>query len=320
MHEPARSRRPISDNGRGRSDVGTKRRSNWRRNRRDYLFFLGLVSPNFAIIIVFAHWPVIYNAYLSLTSWDMIKPSPTWIGVGNYVDLFTSSEFAHILLNTLQFTGVVVLGSLVAGLPIALLFNQRLHGQGVARTIAFAPHVVSGAAVATLWLFIFDPNYGLSRVFLGAVGADSPNWVNNSQYSLWALIIVYLWRGIGYAAVIYVAGLQGLPDDLYDAAKIDGASAWAQLRNITVPLLSPITFFLALTEIILTFQAFDVTAIMTEGGPGVSSTTISWYIYEEAFQASDVGRAAAVGVVMFFMLLIGTGFQLRYMERKVHYQ
>lgn len=299
---------------------GKAPRSSWRRNRRDYLLFVCLVLPNFAIIIVFAHWPVLYNAYLSLTSWDMITPSPSWVGLENYVDLFTSSEFAQILLNTLQFSGVVVVGSLVAGLPIAILFNQKLHGQGVARTIAFAPHVVSGAAVATLWLFIFDPNYGLSRVFLGAIGLGSPNWTNDSHYSLWALIIVYLWRGIGYAAVIYVAGLQALPDDLYDAAKIDGASAWAKLRKITIPLLSPITFFLALTEIILTFQAFDVTAIMTEGGPGVSSTTISWYIYQEAFQASEVGRAAAVGVVMFFMLLVATGFQLRYMERKVHYQ
>lgn len=293
---------------------------NWRRYKGEYGLFLAFVLPNFAIIAVFAYWPVIYNVYLSFFSWDMIAPAPTWNGVNGYVSMLTDPDFGVVLLNTLLFSVVVVAGSLVAGLGCALLFNQRLHGRGVVRTVAFAPHIVSGAAVATLWLFIFDPNYGLSRVILGMVGVTSPHWTTDSTYSLWALIIVYLWKGIGFSAIVYLAGLQGMPEDLYEAARIDGASSWAIFTKITLPLLSPVTFFLVLTSIISTFQAYDVTAIMTGGGPGLSSTTLSWYIYREAFQASDAGRSAAAAVVMFILLLVVTGFQTRYMERRVHYR
>lgn len=300
----------------GRASSPTRRR----RHVREALLFLALVAPNFLIIGVFSYWPVINNVYLSLTSWDMIAPTPTYVGFDNYVDLVQDPDFATVMFNTLKFSGIVVAGSLIIGLAIALLFNQKLRGRGVVRTLAFAPHIVSGAAVATLWLFIFDPNYGLSRTILQPLGFTPPNWTTNETWALPGLIIVYLWKGVGFTAIVYLAGLQSLPSDLYEAARIDGANAWTILRRITLPLLSPVTFFLLVTTIIGTFQAYDVTAVMTGGGPGISSTTLSWYIYEEAFKASDAGHASAAAVLMFLILLLVTGVQTRFVQRKVHYQ
>ncbi len=297
-----------------------RRRQNLRRHRGEYLLFLALVAPNLLIIGVFSYWPVIYNVYLSLTRWDLIAPAPIYVGFRNYVDLVHDPEFGSVMQNSVEFTGAVVAGSMLLGLAIAMLFNQKLRGRGAVRTLAFAPHIVSGAAVATLWLFIFDPNYGLSRSLLQPLGITPPNWTTTERWALPGLIIVYLWKGIGFTAIVYLAGLQGMPADIYEAARIDGAGGWVLFRRITLPLLSPVTFFLVVTSIIGTFQAYDVTAVMTGGGPGTATTTLSWYIYQQAFKAQDVGHAAAASVMLFAILVLVTTFQLTYVERRVHYR
>ncbi|MFI6830134.1 carbohydrate ABC transporter permease [Kribbella sp. NPDC050241] len=290
------------------------------RHGKEYFLFAALVGPNLALILVFSYWPVIYNLYLSFTSWDMISPSPTWAGPAEYRELFTSSDFAQVLLNTFKFVALIVVGAVVGGLATALVLNQRLIGRGLVRTVSFAPHIVSGAAIATLWLFILDPSFGLLRAVLEPLGITSPQWTTSSHYSLYALVMVYLWKGIGFCAIIYVAGMQNLPSDLFEAATLDGAGGWSRFRYVTVPLLSPVTYFLVVTSVIGTFQAYDVTAIMTGGGPGISSTTLSWFIYQKAFQASDAGLAAAAAVVMLIILLAITFLMTRFAERKVTYQ
>jgi sn-glycerol 3-phosphate transport system permease protein len=213
-----------------------------------------------------------------------------------------------------------VAGSLVIGLALALLFNLPLKGRSVVRTISFAPHILSGAAVATIWLFIFDPGYGLMRALIEPFGAEPPDWMNNSDWALPGLVIVYLWKNVGFTALIYLAGLQGLPKELDEAAAIDGAGTWTRFRAIKLPLLAPITFFLLITTVIGTFQAFDVIAVMTGGGPGDATTTLSWSIYNEGFQAFNAGRAATLSIIMFVILLIVTTVQARVMERRVHYR
>jgi sn-glycerol 3-phosphate transport system permease protein len=293
---------------------------NLQRHGKEYLLFAALVGPNLALILVFSYWPVIYNLYLSFTSWDMISPSPTWAGATEYRELLTSADFAQVLLNTLKFVALIVVGAVVGGLAAAMVLNQRLIGRGLVRTVSFTPHIVSGAAIATLWLFILDPSYGLLRAVLEPLGIASPQWTTNSHYSLYALVMVYLWKGIGFCAIIFVAGLQNLPSDLFEAATLDGAGGWARFRYVTLPLLSPVTYFLVVTSIIGTFQAYDVTAIMTGGGPGISSTTLSWFIYQKAFQASDAGLAAAAAMVMLIILLGITFLMTRFAERKVTYQ
>ncbi|MET9022511.1 sugar ABC transporter permease [Actinopolymorpha sp. NPDC004070] len=288
--------------------------------RREYLLFLAFVAPNVVLLGVFAYWPVVYNGYLSLTSWDLLSPTKPFVGLANYADMFTDPDFYSVLVRTVLFSGVVVVVSMVAGLAIALLLNQALGGRNFVRTMSFAPHILSGAAIGTIWLFIFDPSYGLLKALLTPLGVASPAWMTDSAWALPGLIIVYLWKNLGFVAVVYLAGLQGLPTDLYEAARIDGAGAWTLFRRLTLPLLSPVTFFIAITSVIGTFQAFDIIAIMTGGGPGDATTTLSWYVYQQAFQALDAGHAGAGAIVMFVILLAITGAQARFMERRVHYR
>ncbi|MFF2652261.1 carbohydrate ABC transporter permease [Streptomyces sp. NPDC058045] len=302
----------------GSSASGSRLRA--RRRRRDRLLFAAFVAPNFFFLLVFAYWPVVYNGYLSLTDWDMISPVRHLVGLDNYRSLLTDPEFLGTLWTTVLFVVGVVAGGLVLGLGTALLLNQRLRGQSAVRTLTFAPYVLSGAAIGTLWLFVFDPNYGLLRPLLAPLGLTAPAMMTDSRWALTGLILVYLWKNTGFVAVVYLAGLQSLPREVYEAAALDGAGPWTRLRSVTLPLLSPVTFFLLVTCTISTFQAFDVIAMMTGGGPGTSTSILSWFIYDQGFRTFDAGRAAASALVMFVVLLLITGLQARFLERKVHYQ
>ncbi|HVX45114.1 MAG TPA: sugar ABC transporter permease [Mycobacteriales bacterium] len=284
------------------------------------MLFAAFVAPNVILLAVFSYWPIVYNGYLSLTSWDLLSPTKPYVGFANYSDMFSDPDFRSVIWRTFIFSGAVVVGSMIAGLAVAILLDQKLRGRSFVRTMAFAPHIVTGAAVGTIWLYIFDPNYGLMKAILHPLGIGSPEWMTDSSWALPGLIIVYLWKTIGFVAVIYLAGLQGMPQDLYEAARIDGASPWTLFRRITLPLLTPITFFVTVTSIVATFQAFDVIAVMTNGGPGDATTTLSWYVYQQAFQALDAGHAGAGAIVMFAILLLITGAQARFLERRVHYR
>lgn len=291
-----------------------------RRRRREYLLFLAFIAPNAVLLAVFAYWPIVFNGYLSLTSWDMLSPNIPFVGLANYADMFSDPDFWTVLGRTVLFSGAVVIGCLIAGLAVAMLLNQKLVGRHLVRTVSFAPHILSGVAMGTVWLFIFDPQIGLMKVVLEKVGITGPAWMTDSSWALWGLVLVYLWKNIGFVAVVYMAGLQGMPTDLYEAARLDGAGPWTLFRKITLPLLSPVTFFVTVVTIVGTFQAFDVIAIMTNGGPGDATTTISWYIYKQAFQALDAGHAGAGALVMFVILIAITAAQARFMERRVHYR
>lgn len=289
------------------------------RVRREHLLFLAFIAPNFLLLGVFSYWPLLYQAYLSLTRWDMIAPTKTFVGTSNYQFMFSEPGFRRVLLNTGYFTGSVLVGSLVLGLALAMLLNQRLRGRTLVRGIVFAPFVLSGAAIGLVWSYIFDPVYGLMRVVLGWVGVGSPNWLVSTTWAMPALIIVYLWKNAGYSAIIYLAGLQNIPSDLYDAAKVDGVTEWQKFRHITLPLLSPTTFFLLVTTMIFSIQAFDVIAVMTKGGPVNATTTLIWYLYQQGFVAFRAGLAAATGMVLFVLLLVITLFQVYFIQRRVHY-
>jgi ABC-type sugar transport system permease subunit len=291
-----------------------------RARRKEYLVFLAFIAPNVVLLAVFSYWPVFYNGYLSLTSWDLLSEFKPMVGFDNYVALFGDPDFRGVLTRTFIFSGVITAGSMAAGIGVANLLNQKLIGRNFVRTTSFAPYVVTGAAVGTIWLYIFNPEFGMMKQLLESFGASSPGWVADSQWALPALIIVYLWKNIGFVAVIYLAALQSMPAELYEAARIDGAGPWTTFRKLTLPLLSAVSFFVAVVTIIGSFQAFDVIAIMTEGGPGDATTTLTWFIYQEAFQAFDAGRAGAAAIIMFGLLLLITAAQARYVERKVHYR
>ena len=298
---------------------GARRGRRSPRLKRDYLAFVAFVAPNFLLLIIFTYWPLVYQAYLSLTQWDMISPTKRFVGFDNYLRMFQSREFQEVLLNTFSFTGSVLAGSLILGLGLAVLLNQRLRGRNIVRSIVFAPYVLSGAAVGLVWAYIFDPVYGLMRVVLDFFGVASPDWLTSTTWAMPAIIIVYLWKNLGYTTVIYLAGLQSIPAELYEAASVDGAGRWHTFRHITVPLLSPTTFFLAITTILFSIQAFDIIAVMTGGGPVHATTTLIWYLYEEGFEAFRVGTSAAAGMLLFALMLVVTLIQVRYVQRRVHY-
>lgn len=287
--------------------------------RREWLLFVALVAPNLLLFAIFTFWPLIYNAYLSFTQWDMISPIKIWVGLANYRKMFADPTFGKVLWNTFYFTGASVLLTTVLGLGGALLLNQPLRGRNVARTILFAPVVLSGAAIGIVWIYIFDPRFGLIDAFLDVLGIISPNWLTNPAWAMPAVIIVYTWKNVGYAVVIFLAGLQAIPKELYEAARVDGALAWDRFRHVTLPGLSPVMFFLLLTNTLASFQAFDIIKTMTNGGPVDATNTLIFYLYEQGFVAFNAGAAGVAAVVLFSLMLAFTLVQMRYTENRVHY-
>lgn len=295
------------------------RRQTSMAERREWLLFALLVGPNLFLFAVFTYWPLIYNGYLSFVRWDMLSPVKIWVGLGNYTRLFTSADFGQIMLTTLTFTFGSVTAICVIGLGMALLLNQKLRGRDSVRGIVFSPVMLSGAAIGIVWIYIFDPRYGLIDMFLDVVGLRSPNWLLDPNWALLAVIMVHVWKNVGYAVVIFLAGLQAIPRELYEAATVDGAGSWARFRAVTVPGLSPVLFFLVLTSILAGFQSFDIIKVMTDGGPVGSTTTLVYYLYQEGFVAFNAGRAGVASVVLFVMMLVFTIVQMRYSENNVHY-
>ncbi|KGM12705.1 carbohydrate ABC transporter permease [Cellulomonas bogoriensis] len=289
------------------------------RRRRALLWFVVLAGPNIGLLVVFVYRPLVESFYLSTMQWNLGSPVARFVGLGNYVEWFTSPATAQVVTTTLVFTVATVGGALVLGLGLALLLDRRLPGRDLARTVAFAPYVLSGYAVGILWLFIFDPRYGLMSTVLAWFGASSPQWYTAEPWPLVMIIIVYLWKNLGYVALIYLAGLQSVPQDLRDAAALDGAGPARTLRSIVLPLLTPTTFFLLITMMLASLQSFDIIRSMTQGGPVGSTTTLMYQIYQEGFVNGRAGYASAGATVLFLVLLAVTALQLRYVERKVHY-
>lgn len=302
------------------SDHQIRKKARARRRRFEALLFCLFVLPNVVIIAVFNYWPNIQSFYLSLTSWDFISPKPIFIGLKNYADLLTDPQFGQVMINSVIYAACSVVFPIILGLLIAVVVTSKIRFTATARVLTFLPHIVTGSAIAMLWLFMFNPQFGLIRAVLAPLGIGSPDWTHDPNWSLWSLIIVHVWSKLGFVAIIYSAAIQGLPKDLYEAAELDGAGRWARFSRLTLPLLSPITLFLVIIETLHSFSAYELTRVLTGGGPGQSSTTLTWYIYETAFSAYDVGHATAAGVILFFVLIAITICQFIVARKRVHYQ
>ncbi|MEF3273916.1 MAG: sugar ABC transporter permease [Chloroflexus sp.] len=290
-----------------------------RREHREWLLFALFIGPNLLLFGVFTYWPLLYNVYLSMVRWDFLRPTMPFVGLQNYISVFSDPRFWNIIWQTATFTIWSVGLTLTIGLLLALLLNQPLRFRNTARAVIFTPVVISGAVVAVVWSYIFDPRYGLIDQLLGFIGLDSPNWLGDAFWAMPAVIIVYVWKNIGYAVVIYLAGLQNIPRELYDAARVDGAGAWDRFWHVTLPGLSPVAFFLSVTSILTCFQAFDIIRVLTNGGPADATTTLVFHLYELGFVSYDAGKAGVVAIVLFLIMLALTIVQLRYVERQVTY-
>jgi sn-glycerol 3-phosphate transport system permease protein len=288
---------------------------------KEWLLFLLFIAPNFFFLSMFTYWPLWKNVSLSIhQSGFMVFTSQKIIWLDNYKWIFSNREFRLVLQNTVIFIVACVVFSLLFGLLCALLLNEKLRGRTGVRALVFAPNLVSGAAIGVVWAYIFNPYVGLLAEVFNWFGLSSPQWLGRPRWALVSVIIVYVWKNLGFATVIFLAGLQGIPKDLYDAAKLDGANSWWRLRSVTLPMLSPITFFLLVTSILATFQAFDIIQTLTEGGPAFGSTTLVYYVYEKSFgTGQNYGQAAAAAIVLFLAMMIVTIFQFGMSERRVHY-
>lgn len=292
-----------------------KRSGRERREEREFYLF---ISPWLIGFLLFGIGPILGSALMSFTNWSLLS-SPEWIGLANYRRLATDSLFYTTLRNTLYFgVGSVLLGVFVAFM-LALLLNQKVRGMALFRTIFYLPSVVSGIATALLWVNIFHPDFGLLNYALGFVGIQGPGWLQSEEWVMPALIIMSLW-GAGGTMLIYLAGLQSIPESLYEAASLDGAGPLAKFRHITVPMMSPVIFFNLIVGFISSLQAFVLIFVMTNGGPADASLVYGLYIYRTAFQYFDMGYASALAWVLFAVIMVITAVQFTLGQRWVYYE
>jgi multiple sugar transport system permease protein len=256
---------------------------------------------------------------ISFSDWEIIS-TPRWVGLANYVNMFKSEIFWRVLWNTLYYVILNVPFNIIIPLLAALLLNQKLKGIKFFRTIYFLPVVSSMVAVALVWSWLYKPEYGLLNFLLKKIfGIQGPGWLESETWAMPAMVIVSVWKNMGYNMVIFLAGLQNIPESFYEVSDIDGASGFRKFFNITLPLLSPTTFFVLIITIIGSFQVFEQTYILTKGGPANSTLTLSFYIYQNAFQYFRMGYSAAMSYILFAIIFIITLVQFRYQKKWVFY-
>ncbi|MEZ4634471.1 MAG: sugar ABC transporter permease [Caldilineaceae bacterium] len=262
-------------------------------------------------------FPALIAVWLTFTDWNLIRP-PRFVGFENILDLGTDKLFWQSLKVTTIYTLVSVPTTLVMGFCLALLMNTKVRGISVFRTVYYLPSIVPAVASAVLWAWILNTEFGLLNVIMRWFGLPKIGWLQEPEWALPALILMSLW-GMGNTMIIYLAGLQGIEESYYEAAKIDGAGRWAQLRYITIPLMSPIIFFNLIIGIIGSFQVFTAGYLITDGGPQNSTLFYVLYLYRNGFEYLNMGYAAALAWVLFLIILVLTLFVFRYMGGMVHY-
>jgi multiple sugar transport system permease protein len=294
-----------------------------RINRRQWLEWLSgyaFLAPSFIILAVFTYFPVAYALGLSFFKWRIMRGEPTFNGLGNYQLLLTSEDFWQAIWNTVYFAvGSIPTGMAIA-LFIAILLNRPMRALPIYRTAYFLPTVTSMVAVSVVWMWIYHPDVGLMNYVLQLFHLPAIRWLNDPRWAMPALIILGIWKGLGYNVIIYLAGLQNIPQHLYEAAQIDGANRWQLFRNITWPLLTPTSFLILIMAVINSFQAFTEFHVMTQGGPIGSTTVIVYYLYQQAFQQFNMGYGSALAIVLFLIILGLTLIQNRMLGSRVHYQ
>jgi len=285
-----------------------------RRMIAGYIF----ISPFILGFLIWFLIPASVAVWLTFQDWNLISP-PRYVGAANLVRLWSDDLFWQSIKVTTTFTLVSVPLGLLLGFMLALLLNVKMRGITVFRTVYYLPSIVPAVANAVLWAWIFNTEFGLANVALRAVGLPKIKWLQEPEWALPALIIMSLWA-FGSGMVIYLAGLQGIPDVFYEAADIDGAGRWAKLRHITIPLVSPVIFFNLIIGIIASFQIFTAGRLITNGGPQNATLFYVLYMYRTAFQNLKMGYSAALAWVLFGIVVVLTLFVFKYIGSRVHYE
>ncbi|MFB6988330.1 carbohydrate ABC transporter permease [Streptomyces sp. NPDC056304] len=282
----------------GRAPAGPGRR----RQRAGML----MVAPALLHASLWIGLPVVASVVLAFTKYDVLT-APQFVGLDNFRDMMDDAVFRKSVVNTVVYTFFTVPFGMMLGLLVALALHTGLKARGIFRTAVFLPQVTATVAIALVWLWIYNPGNGLLNTLLSFLGIDGPAWLSSTSWAMPSVILVGIWQGIGMKMLIYLAALQSLPKELYEAASVDGASRVRQFFSITLPLLKPATFFVLITSMISAFQSFDQIYILTDGGPANSTTMMTYEIYKSAFREFRVGYACAQSLVLFVLLM---GFTL----------
>lgn len=277
------------------------------------------ILPNFLGFLVFSLFPIIFAAYIMFTQWNL-SSAPEFVGLTNFRTLWDDALFWKTLGNTAYYTFVAVPTGVFLAFWLAILLNRNMPATVFFRTVYFLPQITLTVAAAIVWRWLYNPEYGLFNYALGLIGIEGPKWLSSTTWAMPAIIIMGNWQGIGFAMLIMLAGLQGIPGEYYEAAEIDGANAWQSLRRITLPLLTPTIFFVVVTSLIGSFQGFDQFQVITngQGGPAKSTTTLVMYIYQNGFTFFKMGYGSALAFVLFVAILIITMAQWLLAKRWVY--
>ncbi|WP_019534546.1 carbohydrate ABC transporter permease [Paenibacillus ginsengihumi] len=279
-----------------------------------------MVAPSIVTFGVFFIYPIFYMIYLSVHSWDFVSPEKPFVGLDNFAELAGSREFIEVLGNSFNYTLMTVSLTIVVSLFLALWLNRKGVLYGIVQGAIFSPHIISLVSVSLVWMWLMDPQFGLLNWLLASIGLPRLEWLSHPDSSLLSLVLVAVWKGVGFNTLVFIAGLQSIPSELYEAAELDESSRLTTWCRITLPMLSPTLFFLVIINLIGSFQVFETIAIMTQGGPVNSTNTLVYYIYQYGFRFFKIGYASAAGVVLLAVIGLLTLLYFKLLSKKVHYR
>lgn len=280
----------------------------------------GMVAPAIVIFSLFFIYPIFYMMYLSMFDWNFISPTKTFVGLQNFKDLLADADFRKVLTNTTVYTVLTVTLTTGLALLLALWLNRKGMFHAFVQGAIFSPHIISLVSISLLWSWLMDPEYGLLNWVIGLFGFGPLQWLSHPGSSLVSLVIVAVWKGLGYNTLVFIAGLQSIPGDIHEAAALDRSKPWTTFHRLILPMLSPTIFFLVIINLLSSFQVFETIAIMTQGGPVNSTNTLVYYIYENGFRFFKIGYASAAGVILLFIVGVLTLIYFKLLSNRVHYR
>lgn len=294
-----------------------KNRSSHGQIRKDYIAYL-FILPALVLFILFVGYPIIASFYLMFCKYNLISP-PQFIGMANIIKFLGDKEVPQVLLSSLKLLVVLVTVHVTLGLIIAYLVNSAGGKKSsVYRTIIYIPTIMTTVSVATAWSYLYDTDFGVINYFLSEIGIEKIPWLNSSKWAFWAIVIFSIWKFIGTPFLYYYIGLQNIPSSLYEAAQIDGANGRQKFFYVTLPMLTPTIFMVIVLSLISYIQCFDEPYVLTGGGPGISTTTVSLYIYRN-FQAQNISYASILSVFLFIVIMVITIVQFKASNKWVNY-
>lgn len=292
-----------------------KKKFDWKKWCRVMTFVVPALIP----LTVFWIYPILRSMLLSLTDWDYMSPSYSFVGLSNYVALFKDTRFYSALWNTFVFGIGTVIPTIIGGMILALLLQKAFRGDGIFKFILFSPWITPTVAISIVWTWIYEPDVGIANHVLKFFHLPALQWINSSSTAMLAVIIVTVWKSLGYAMIFYITALEKVPKELYEANALDGANSWQRFRDVTLPCISPTTFFLVIITMVNSLQAYDQIQILTQGGPSGSTRTLLYMYYQLGFEEFNMGQATAVAMILILITVMLSLIQFVVSKKWVHY-